>query len=61
MAVLAAGRSAGVEQGYVFHIFRGSTYKGEIRITLVEEERSEGTILRMKNVIEPGDPATTYL
>ena len=59
--VLAAGRDAGVEPGFVFDVYRGATYKGQVRVQRVEEDWSEGTILHSKKPIEPGDAATTRL
>lgn len=61
LVVIGTGGKAGVQPGYVFHVFRGSQYKGLIGILHVDDDRSVGTILHSKNPIEPGDSAATNL
>jgi len=61
LVVLNKGRADEVKPGYTFDIYRGSTYKGQIRIQDVQENMSSGLILNEKNAISTGDSATTTL
>jgi hypothetical protein len=59
--VIDKGRGAEVKVGFVFHVIRGSLYKGLVRIDEVQEDRSSGVILSEKNAIQLGDSACTDL
>ena len=59
--ILNKGKKDEVKAGYVFDIYRGSQYKGQVRITDVQEGMSSGLILREMNAIGRGDSATTSL
>jgi chromosome segregation ATPase len=59
--VLNKGRADEVKPGYVFDIYRGSTYKGQIRIQDVQDNMSSGLIVTEMNAIATGDSATTTL
>ncbi|HEX6884033.1 MAG TPA: hypothetical protein VF530_11695 [Planctomycetota bacterium] len=61
VVVLEAGSDHGVVAGYRFDVYRGKTYKGQVRIYHVEPTRSLGRILSGKVPMEPGDSATTHL
>jgi septal ring factor EnvC (AmiA/AmiB activator) len=59
--VINKGRADEVKPGYTFDIYRGSTYKGQVRIQDVQENMSSGQIVVEKNAIATGDSATTTL
>lgn len=59
--VINKGRADEVKPGYTFDIYRGSTYKGQIRIQDVQENMASGLIVTEKNAIATGDSATTTL
>jgi len=61
LVVLNQGKNDGVEIGFVFTLYRGSTFKGLVRITEVQPGMSTGLILNEKNAIATGDSATTVL
>ena len=61
LVILNKGKKDEVKAGYVFDIYRGSQYKGQVRITDVQEGMSSGLILREMNAIGRGDSATTSL
>jgi DNA repair exonuclease SbcCD ATPase subunit len=61
LVILNKGRKDEVKVGYVFDIYRGSQYKGQVRIQDVQEGMSSGLILREMNAIGRGDSATTSL
>jgi hypothetical protein len=61
LVLLDKGEKDGVKKGYHFVLYRGSTYKGEIRIQDVQESMSTGLILNEMNPIARGDAATTQL
>ena len=56
---LYVGKQAGIKIGYVFVVYRGSTYKGQVRIEHVDETTCSGVILVQLNPITRGDSATT--
>ena len=61
LVILNKGKKDEVKPGYVFDIYRGSQYKGQVRITDVQDGMSSGLILNEKNAIGRGDSATTTL
>jgi DNA repair exonuclease SbcCD ATPase subunit len=61
LVILNKGKKDEVKPGYVFDIYRGSQYKGQVRITDVQDGMSSGLILNEKNAIGRGDSATTAL
>jgi hypothetical protein len=61
LVVLDKGEQDGVELGFVFDLYLGSTCKGQVRITEVQRRTSTGTILFQKHAIARGDSATTQL
>jgi prefoldin subunit 5 len=61
LVVLNKGQKDDVKVGYVFDIYRGSQYKGQVRITDVRETISSGVISIEKAAIGQGDSATTTL
>jgi hypothetical protein len=61
LVVLNKGKKDDVKPGYVFDIYRGSQYKGQVRITDVQDGMSSGLILHEKTAIGRGDSATTAL
>ena len=61
LVILNKGEKDEVEVGFVFDVYRDTTYKGQIRIQDVQESTSTGRILHEMNPIGPGDSATTCL
>lgn len=61
LVILNKGKKDAVKPGYVFDIYRGSQYKGQVRITDVQDGMSSGQILNEKTAIGRGDSATTTL
>src|SRR5207249_4271873 len=61
LVVLDKGSRNGVKVGFVFDIYLGAKYKGQVRISDVQEGMSSGTILHETNPIARGDDATTSL
>jgi DNA repair exonuclease SbcCD ATPase subunit len=61
LVILNKGKKDEVKVGYVFDIYRGSQYKGQVRISDVQEGVSSGQILHEKSAIGRGDSATTTL
>ena len=61
LVVLNKGTKDGVKIGYVFDVYHGSTYKGQVRIQDVSEGMSSGLILNELKPIARGDAATTSL
>lgn len=61
LVVLNKGRKDEVKPGYVFDVYSGSKYKGQVRINDVQNEMSSGLILNEANAIARGDNATTSL
>ena len=61
LVILDKGLRNGVRVGYIFDIYLGSTYKGQVRVQDVGEGMSSGLILNEKNPIARGDSATTFL
>lgn len=61
LVVLDKGKEDFVEIGYVFDVYRGSTYKGRVKVTEVQERTCTCEILSEKNPIVAGDSATTTL
>ena len=61
LVILNKGRKDEVKVGYVFDIYRGSQYKGQVRIQDVQETMCSALILREKDAIGRGDSATTTL
>jgi DNA repair exonuclease SbcCD ATPase subunit len=61
LVIINKGKKDEVKVGYVFDIYRGSQYKGQVRINDVQEGMASGVILNEKNAIGRGDSATTAL
>jgi hypothetical protein len=61
LLVLDRGEKDGVKVGFVFDVYRGSTYKGQVRIQDVQETTSSGRIVHAMNPMANGDSATTQL
>jgi prefoldin subunit 5 len=63
LVVLNRGSKDGVQRGFKFDIYRGSQFKGRVRIQDVNETMSSGLIeyLDKDKVIASGDRATTSL
>jgi chromosome segregation ATPase len=61
LVILNKGKKDDVRVGYVFDIYRGSQYKGQVRIQDVQESMASGLILNEKTAIGRGDSATTSL
>ncbi len=59
MVVLNKGSKDGVKTGFTFSVYRGSQFKGQVRIDDVQENLCSGQILNMKTAIATGDSATT--
>jgi predicted nucleic acid-binding Zn-ribbon protein len=61
LVILNKGKKDNVKEGYTFDVYRGSQYKGQVRIQDVQEGMSSGLIVSEKNAIATGDQATTTL
>src|SRR5262245_1960510 len=61
LVILNKGKKDEVKVGYVFDIYRGSQYKGQVRIQDVQETMCSALILHEMNSIGRGDSATTSL
>jgi len=61
IVIINKGKKDDVKVGYVFDIYRGSQYKGQVRIQDVQEGMASGVILNEKDAITRGDSATTSL
>ena len=61
LVVLDKGKRDGVQIGYVFDVYLGSTYRGQVRVTDARERMSSGIILSEKSPIARGDSASTML
>ncbi len=61
LVVLNRGKEDGVKESYVFTIYRGSLFKGQVRVMNVQEGVCSGLITSEKALIAPGDSATTSL
>ncbi len=61
LVILNKGKKDNVKEGYTFDVYRGSQYKGQVRIQDVQEGLSSGLIVSEKNAIATGDQATTTL
>lgn len=61
--ILDVGGDQGVERGYLFDVFSGSTYKGRVRVDNVEKALCSATLeMQVDGVqIAEGDQATTRL
>ena len=59
LVVINKGAKDNVKVGYTFSIYRGSQYKGQVRINDVQNELSSGTITGEKSPITRGDSAST--
>jgi hypothetical protein len=55
------GKRDGVQVGYIFDVYLGATYKGQVRIQEVQGTTCFGLILHEVNPIARGDAATTSL
>ncbi len=61
LVVLNKGAKDQVKVGMTFDVYRGSQYKGQVRIQDVQDSLSSGLILTAMNPIDRGDSATTRL
>jgi chromosome segregation ATPase len=61
LVFLNKGKKDDVKTGYVFDIYRGSQFKGQVRIQNVQDGMSSALILNEKAAITTGDSATTTL
>lgn len=61
LVVINKGKKDNVKEGFTFDVYRGSQYKGQVRIQDVQEGMSSGLIVTEKNAISNGDSATTTL
>src|SRR5262249_15754978 len=61
LVVLDKGKRDEVKPGYVFSVYRGSTFKGQVKIQDVKETTSCGLIVNVRSEIVAGDSATTQL
>jgi len=61
LVILNKGKKDEIKVGYVFDIYKGSQYKGQVRITDVQEAIASGIIQSEKSAIARGDSATTAL
>lgn len=61
LVMLDKGKKDGVEPGFVFNIYRGSTFKGLVKIQDVREDTCTGLIVNEKKPIVAGDFAGTVL
>ena len=63
LIVIDKGSDDGVRPGFTFDVYRGSQYKGHVRVESVQESVSTGVILRTYSgrAIEAGDRASTRL
>jgi hypothetical protein len=61
LVILNKGKKDEIRVGYVFDIYRGSQYKGQVRIQDVQESMCSGIIMNERTAIGRGDSATTSL
>lgn len=59
LVVINKGAKDNVKAGYTFSIYRGSQFKGQVRINDVQNEMASGTIVGEKSPITRGDSAST--
>lgn len=59
--VLNKGKHHGVEAGYTFDVYLGSTYKGQVRVLEVQGGLCACVIVTERNEIVRGDSASTFL
>jgi hypothetical protein len=59
--LLDKGARDGVELGFLFDVYSGKTYKGQVRVTEVDDSTAFAEIRTQKNPFAPGDDATTQL
>jgi hypothetical protein len=59
--LLDKGERDGVELGFLFDVYSGKTYKGQVRVTEVDDSTAFAEIRTQKNPFAPGDDATTQL
>jgi hypothetical protein len=59
--LLDKGARDGVALGFVFDVYSGTTYKGQVRVIEVEEATSFAEIEVERNPFRAGDDATTSL
>lgn len=61
IVVLDKGQRDGVKVGYVFDVYLGAQYKGQVRVQDVQETLCSGVIVHAMNPIARRDSATTSL
>lgn len=54
-AQISVGSADGVKEGMKFVVYRGGEYLGDLRIEMVEPNRSAGTLTLTRGEIRPGD------
>jgi prefoldin subunit 5 len=59
--VLNKGKADKVQAGFTFSVYRGTTFKGQVRIQDVQDGLSSGIIVNEAAAITTGDSATTVL
>jgi len=60
---LNVGSNDGVKRGFTFHVYRGSRYKGDVRVENVEDDFCAAVVIMAaeSTVMAQGDRATTIL
>ncbi len=63
LVMLNVGKNQNVKRGFTFDIYRGSVYKGQVRVSNVQDDIASATIVRNVDgqTIQQGDRATTRL
>jgi hypothetical protein len=63
LVMLNVGKTKEVKPGYTFHVYRGTTYKGAVRVEDVQDSVCSAVIVgeREKGSIAQGDSASTKL
>ncbi len=58
LVTLSVGSADGVQKNMVFVVYRGTQYRGDVKVTLVEPNQSAGRTTTSHKAVEPGDEAT---
>jgi hypothetical protein len=63
LVMLNVGKNQDVQRGYTFHIYRGSQYKGQVRVENVQDRYCSAVVVGLASgkTITQGDRATTVL
>lgn len=59
--ILDKGRDAGVQRGFVFEVYRGGTYIGQVRVDSVYDNYASAKIEFTQGPIQMFDRASTYI